>query len=132
MINSGGQVDDDELGTALIGAALKVHSALGPGLLESVYETCLAHELTKLGIRVERQVPVAVEYDGITFDQGFRIDLLVKGSVLAELKVVEKLLPIHQAQLLTYLRLTKRRVGYLLNFNVIHMREGGIKRLVNG
>ena len=132
MVNSGGLVDDDEVGTALIGAALKVHSALGPGLLESVYETCVAHELTKLGIRVERQVPVAVEYDGITFDQGFRIDLLVSSSVLAELKVVEKLLPIHQAQLLTYLRLTKRRVGYLLNFNVLHMREGGIKRLVNG
>jgi GxxExxY protein len=125
-------VGDDEVGTALIGCALTVHSALGPGLLESVYETCLAHELRKSGIPVRRQVPVAVEYDGLRFDEGFRVDLLVADRVVAELKVVEKLLPIHAAQLLTYLKLSQLRLGYVLNFNVAHMRDGGIKRIVNG
>jgi GxxExxY protein len=123
---------DDEIGTALIGCALKVHSDLGPGLLESVYEVCLTHELKKLNIKTARQVSVPIVYDGLSFDEGFRIDILVADSVVVELKTVEKLLPIHFAQLLTYLRLTQLRVGYLLNFNVTLMRDGGIKRLVNG
>ncbi|MFN0039159.1 MAG: GxxExxY protein [Burkholderiales bacterium] len=123
---------DDELGTALIGCAMKVHSGLGPGLLESVYEVCLAHELEKSKIKAARQRPVPIAYDGVTFEEGFKIDILVEDRIIVELKMVEKLLPIHSAQLLTYLKLTERRVGYLLNFNVTRMREGGIKRLVNG
>jgi GxxExxY protein len=125
-------VQDDELGTALIGCALTVHTALGPGLLESVYETCLAHELRKIGIPSRRQVPLAIEYDGLRFDEAFRLDLLVADRLVVELKVVEKLLPIHAAQLLTYLKLSRLRIGYVLNFNVVHMRDGGIKRIVNG
>jgi GxxExxY protein len=123
---------DDDIGTALIGCALKVHSELGPGLLESVYEVCLAHELKKLNIRTARQLSVPIAYDGLSFDEGFRIDILVADSVIVELKTVERLLPIHFSQLLTYLRLTRLRVGYLLNFNVTLMREGGITRVVNG
>jgi len=123
---------DDEIGTHLISCALRVHSELGPGLLESVYEACLVHELKKAGIRAERQVIVPITYDGLTFEEGFKVDILVSGRIVAELKSVDKLLPIHSAQLLTYLKLTGLRVGYLLNFNVVHMREGGIKRMVNG
>jgi GxxExxY protein len=123
---------DDEIGTALIACALKVHSGLGPGLLESVYEACLIHELRKAGIESKRQVAVPIRYDGLLFDEGLRIDVLVGDRIVVELKAIEKFLPIHSAQLLTYLRLTGRRVGYLINFNVVHMREGGIKRLVNG
>lgn len=123
---------DDEIGTHLISCALRVHSELGPGLLESVYEICLIHELKKAGIQAERQVIVPIVYDGLTFEEGFKVDILVSMRVVAELKSLEKLLPIHSAQLLTYLKLKDLRVGYLLNFNVVHMREGGIKRMVNG
>ena len=123
---------DDDLGTHLISCALRVHSELGPGLLESVYEVCLVHELKKAGIHTERQVVVPITYDGLTFEEGFKVDILVSRRVVAELKSVDKLLPIHSAQLLTYLKLNGLRVGYLLNFNVVHMREGGIKRMVNG
>jgi GxxExxY protein len=125
-------MEDDELGTLLIGCAIKVHRALGPGLLESVYETCLYHELGKTGIEVKRQVPVPFTYDGVRFDDGFRIDILFGNRLIVEVKIAEKLLPIHSAQLLTYLKLTDLRIGYLLNFNVVQMRQGGIKRLVNG
>ena len=123
---------DDDIGTHLISCALRVHSELGPGLLESVYEICLVHELKKAGIHTERQVVVPITYDGLTFEEGFKVDILVSRRVVAELKSVGKLLPIHSAQLLTYLKLNGLRVGYLLNFNVVHMREGGIKRMVNG
>jgi GxxExxY protein len=125
-------VSDDELGTVLIGCAISVHTALGPGLLESVYETCLMHELGKNGIGARRQVSVPIAYDGLEFDEGLRVDLLLDDRVVVELKAVERLLPIHTAQLLTYLKLTGLRVGYLLNFNVVHLREGGIKRVING
>ncbi len=125
-------MDDDELGTLIIGSALKVHSVLGPGLLESVYERCLRFELDKAGVAVRCQVPVPIEYEGEKFDEGLRLDLLVGNRVIVELKVVEKLLPIHLAQLLTYLKLSQLRIGYLLNFNLVHMREGGIKRVING
>ncbi len=125
-------MEDDELGTLLIGCAIKVHRALGPGLLESVYETCLYHELGKTGFEVKRQVAVLFTYDGTRFDDGFRIDILFSNRVIVEVKIAEKLLPIHSAQLLTYLKLTDLRIGYLLNFNVVQMRQGGIKRLVNG
>jgi GxxExxY protein len=120
-----------DIGEIVIGAAMKVHSALGPGLLESAYEACLAHELSKNSLRVDRQVSLPVVYDGVTLDVGYKLDLLVDGSVVVELKAVEKLLPIHTAQLLSYLKLGGYRVGYLLNFNVVSMRDG-IKRVVNG
>jgi len=106
-----------------------VHSTLGPGLLESVYEVCLAHELHKRGFKVQRQVVVPIEYDGLTFDEGFRIDLLVEDSIIVELKTVDTLLPIHEAQVLTYLRLTHNRVGLLINFKVKLLKQG-IKRLI--
>ena len=125
-------MNDDELGTLLIGCAIKLHSALGPGLLESVYETCLLHELRMTGLDVKRQVAVPFVYDGVQFDDGLRIDILFDNRLVVELKAAEKLLPIHSAQLLTYLKLINLRVGYLLNFNVVRMRDGGIKRLLNG
>ena len=125
-------MNDDELGTLLIGCAIQVHRALGPGLLESVYETCLLHELRKSGLDVRRQVAVPFVYDGAQFDDGLKIDILFDNRLVVELKAAEKLLPIHSAQLLTYLKLINLRVGYLLNFNVVRMREDGIKRLVNG
>jgi GxxExxY protein len=109
---------------------MKVHSALGPGLLESTYEACLLHELSKSGLRSARQLALPVIYDGMTLDAGYRIDLLVEDLVIVELKVVEKFLPIHTAQLLSYLKLSNRKLGYVLNFNVLHMRNG-IKRVVN-
>jgi len=123
-------VGENEIGEIILGCAIKVHSALGPGLLESTYEVCLVHELSKAGIRADRQVPLPVVYDDVKLDTGYRIDLLVADALIVELKVVEKLLPIHTAQLLSYLKLSKRKLGYLLNFNVVHMRDG-IKRVVN-
>ena len=125
-------MQDDELGTVLISCAIQVHRALGPGLLESVYESCLHHELNKTGIEVRRQVTVPFVYDGVKFDEGFRIDILFGSRIIVEVKIAEKLLPIHSAQILTYLKLSGLRVGYLLNFNVGQMRQGGIKRLING
>ena len=121
---------ENDLGDTILGCAMKVHSALGPGLLESTYEVCLVHELSKAGLTVARQVALPVVYDNMELDAGYRIDLLVGDIVILELKVVEKLLPIYTAQLLSYLKLSKRRLGYLLNFNSVHMRDG-IKRVVN-
>jgi GxxExxY protein len=97
-------------------------------LLESVYETCLAHELVKAGLRVERQVELPVEYDTVRLDCGFRIDLLVEDQVIVELKAVEKVLPIHEAQLMTYLRLAHKPVGLLINFNALRLRDGILRR----
>jgi GxxExxY protein len=123
-------VTENEIGEAVLGAAMKVHSAVGPGLLESVYETCLTHELRKQGFDVQRQVALPVEYDGQRIDAGFRLDILVAEKVVVEVKAVERTAPIHTAQILTYLKLGGFKLGYLLNFNVVHMRNG-IKRLVN-
>ena len=123
-------MEENSLGETILGCAMKVHSAIGPGLLESAYEACLVHEFSKAGMDVKRQIAVPIRYDGIELDAGFRIDLLIEGAIILELKVVEKLLPIHTAQLLTYLKLSQRKLGYLLNFNVVHMRDG-IKRVVN-
>ena len=120
----------DPMTQAIVGCAMTVHATLGPGLLESVYEVCLAHELRKQGLDVERQVPLPVTYDGLKLDAGFRIDLLVAGQVVVEIKSVDKLAPTHSAQLLTYLRLAGLKTGLLLNFNVLHLREG-IKRVSN-
>jgi GxxExxY protein len=125
-------MEDDEIGTNLIGCAIQVHRALGPGLLESVYETCLHHELSKVGIDSKRQVFLPFEYDGLQFDNAFRADLIVGDRLIVEIKAVEKILPIHSSQLMTYLKLSRRRIGYILNFNVTQLRQGGIKRLVNG
>lgn len=118
------------LGEKIIGAALRVHSALGLGLLESAYEICLLHELGKSGLRALRQIALPVVYDGIQLDAGYRLDIVVEDKVVLELKAVERLQPLHTAQLVSYLRLGHYPLGYLLNFNVVHMREG-IKRVIN-
>lgn len=114
----------DKIARAIVDAAFHVHSKLGPGLLESVYEVCLAHELGKRNINTERQVSLPVFYDGVRLDSGLRIDLLVENSLVVELKAVEQLLPVHKAQLLTYLKLTGHRLGLLINFNVAMIRDG--------
>lgn len=119
----------DAIAKAVVNAAFKVHTELGPGLLEGVYEVCLAHELTKHGLKVERQVALPVHYDGVKIEAGLRLDLLVEGKLIVELKAVETLLPVHKAQLLTYLKLSKRRLGLLINFNVPLIKDG-IKRVI--
>jgi GxxExxY protein len=113
----------------VIDAAFQVHSKLGPGLLESVYELCLAHELGKRNLKYKSQVAVPVLYDGVKIDAGFRLDLLVEDQVIVELKAVEQVLPVHEAQLLTYLKLTQLRLGLLINFNVPLIKQG-IKRII--
>jgi GxxExxY protein len=123
-------MSENEIGEKVLGCAIKVHTALGPGLLESTYEACLIHELAKAGLKADRQVALPVVYDGVHLDAGYRIDVLVASLVVVELKVAERILPLHSAQLLSYLKLSGKRLGYLLNFNVVHMRQG-IKRVVN-
>jgi GxxExxY protein len=120
----------DKLTEKIIGAAMRVHSALGPGLLESAYEICLIHELSKAGIGVKAQVPLPVLYDGLKLDAGYKLDLLVEDMVIVELKAVDALIPVHEAQLLTYLKMSGKKVGLLINFNVLHLKDG-IRRLVN-
>ena len=120
----------ESLPDAILGAAIEVHRQLGPGLLESAYEACLAYELATRGLKVVRQLQLPVRYKEVLLDCGYRVDLLVQDMVVVELKVVEKLEPIHEAQLLTYLKLSGCQVGLLLNFNTSAMREG-IKRLVH-
>jgi GxxExxY protein len=110
---------------------MRVHSVLGPGLLEHAYAVCLAHELSRRGAKVSRQIPLPAVYDGIQVEAGYRIDLIVEEALIVEVKAVEKLLPIHTAQLLSYLKLAKVRLGLLFNFNVMHLKDG-IKRVVNG
>jgi len=114
----------------VVDSAMKVHTALGPGLLESACEACLIRELRKRGLRAESQVPIPVRYDGETLDVGYRADLRVEGCVLVELKSIENLLPIHKAQVVSYLRLSGTPVGLLINFNVEHLKNG-IKRIIN-
>jgi len=124
-------VIEEDIGHAVIGAAMRVHSAVGPGLLESAYETCLVYELEKDRIGVRSQVSVPIRYEELTIENGYRIDLLVGGLVVVELKAVPAILPVHRGQLLSYLKLGGFRLGLLLNFDVAHMRDG-IVRLVNG
>ncbi len=124
-------VEENKIGDAVIASALKVHTALGPGLLESAYEACLAHELEKNGLIVRKQVAVPVIYEGLRLEAGYRIDLLIGEKVVVELKTVEKFAPVHMAQILSYLRLGGFKLGYLLNFAELHMRDG-IKRVANG
>jgi GxxExxY protein len=125
----GGKLELEILSGRIIGAAMKVHSVLGPGLLESTYEICLTHELKKVGLKSETQVVVPVYYDNIRIDIGYRIDLLVENTIIVELKAVESLLPIHQAQLMSYLKLSQKRLGLLINFNSVYLRDG-IKRII--
>lgn len=113
----------------IIDAAMKVHSALGPGLLESAYEACLLHELHKRNMKALSQVLLPVSFDGLTIDLGYRVDLLVEDVVIVELKTVELINPIHAAQLLSYLKLSGEQLGLLINFNVLHLKDG-IKRFV--
>lgn len=120
----------DEITGAIIDCSIKIHIELGPGLLESVYEAVLARALERRGLRVERQQVIRFEYDGMVFEEGFRIDLLVEGRVIVELKSVEKLAPVHSKQLLTYLRLTNLQVGLLINFGEATLKEG-LHRIVN-
>jgi len=124
-------VDEHGLGDSILGCATRVHRVPGPGLLEGAYETCLAHELGKAGIEFQRQLTLPVVYDGIPIEAGYRLDLLVAGLVVVEVKAVDKIVDVHRAQLLSYLKLGGYRLGYLLNFNVPLMRDG-IHRMVNG
>lgn len=117
------------LGGAIVDCAMKVHKELGPGLLESVYEHCLAHEFRKRGIAASRQVSMPIRYDGESLDAGLRLDLLVADAIIIEVKAVEKLAPVHEAQMLTYLKLSGKRMGFLMNFNVRLLKDG-MKRYV--
>ena len=122
--------DINAISRDVIGAALDVHRALGPGLLESAYETCLAYELANRGLKVERQKDIPLHYKGVEMECGFRMDLLVESRVVVELKTVERFLPLHDAQLLSYLKLSGCQLGLLINFNVPLLRDG-IKRVAN-
>ncbi len=122
---------ENEITGQIVDAALKIHTALGPGLFESVYEAALAYELRKRGIQVQRQQPIPVVYETVHLEEGFRADLIAEGKVIVEIKSIEAVAPVHKKQLLTYLRLGNKRVGLLINFNVELIKDG-ITRLVNG
>lgn len=122
---------ENKIAKLVVDAAYHVHIKLGPGLLESVYEVVMAHEIEKRGLSVERQLSIPVQYDGLVFDEGFRADMVVEDSVILELKSVELVAPVHKKQLLTYLRLTDKRLGLLLNFGAPLIKKG-IFRIVNG
>ena len=120
---------EEYIGKLIIAAAFAVHKAIGPGLLERIYEICFCHELTKSGLKFVRQAVVPIMYDGIHFKEGLRVDVLVENLVLVELKAVDSMNPVYQAQVLSYLKLTEKRLGYLINFNVPVIKHG-IQRLV--
>jgi GxxExxY protein len=122
---------ENEIAKQILDAAFRVHTKLGPGLFESVYEVIMAYELKKRGLTADRQKPMHIMYDGIRFDEAFRSDIVVNGKVIAELKSVEALLPVHAKQLLTQLRLSDLKLGLLINFGEAHLKNG-IKRIVNG
>ena len=124
-------MNENKLGTIIVDCAYQVHSRLGPGLLESVYEVTLAYELTKRGLHCERQVAIPIVYDNLQFDEGFRADIVVEDLVIIELKSVEQIQPVHKKQLLTYLRLADKRLGYLINFGAELIKDG-TSRVVNG
>jgi GxxExxY protein len=125
------QLHENVIAKEVVDAAFAIHTKLGPGLLESVYESILAYELRKRGFQVERQLPIPVIWDEVQFDEGYRLDLLVEGKVLVEIKSVEAVAPVHKKQVLTYLRLMDKRLGLLVNFNEELIRNG-ISRIVNG
>ncbi|RLS68184.1 MAG: GxxExxY protein [Planctomycetota bacterium] len=120
----------NEISGAIVNCSMRVHTVLGPGLLESAYQKCLAHELRKRGYSVGSEVPMPVIYDGVEIELGYRIDLLVSNEVVIEVKALSEITPVHKAQLLSYLRLSKKKLGLLLNFHVDHMKDG-IYRIVN-
>jgi len=124
-------VTENQIATKIVDAAFKVHTTLGPGLLESVYEVALAYELEKKGLSIKRQVPVPIKYDDLIFDEGFRADIIVDDTVIVELKSVETIAPVHKKQLLTYLRLADKKLGLLINFGAPLIKQG-IFRIVNG
>ncbi|MCB9232732.1 MAG: GxxExxY protein [Bacteroidia bacterium] len=123
-------MDENELSNVVIGAAIKIHKELGPGLLESVYQACLAHELKKMGHQIEIEKPLPVFYDGVKLDAGYRIDILVDNKLLIELKSVDEIKGIHGAQVLTYLKLGGYKLGLLINFNTLLLKNG-IKRITH-
>ena len=123
-------MDINRMSSQIIGAAIEVHKAIGPGLLESAYETCLCHELSLNKLKFEQQKPLSVHYKNVSLDAGYRLDVVVEDAIILELKACEKLEPIHKAQLLTYLKLSGLKLGLLLNFNVPAMKDG-IVRIVN-
>jgi GxxExxY protein len=123
-------LEHEQLTESIIGAAIEVHRELGPGLLESTYEECLCHELHLRGLKFERQLELPVTYKGLKLDCGYRMDIVIEDSVLVELKSIEQILPIHQAQLLTYLRLSGKKVGLLMNFNVSVLKSGIVRRVL--
>ena len=122
---------ENELSNIIIGCAMRVHTRLGPGLLESAYEACLAYELSKAGLRFERQKPMPLIYEDVKLDVGYRLDLIVQNLVVVDPKSVEALAPVFTAQMITYLKLSGCKLGLIINFNVEHLRDG-IKRIVNG
>ncbi len=124
-----GRDELNEISGKIIESAIKVHKALGPGMLEGAYQVCLMHEVVKSGFRVESEIPMPIVYDGIKLSSGYRIDLLVEDSVIVELKATERLMPVHEAQLLSYLRMSDKRLGLLINFNVKLLRDG-VRRVV--
>jgi GxxExxY protein len=124
-------MDIDGVSKIIVDSAIHVHQSLGPGLLESTYQICLAHELTKRGLKVACEVILPVLFDGLTIETGYRIDMLVENCVIIENKVVDQFLPVHEAQLLTYLKLKGCWLGFLLNWNTVRMKNG-IRRMVNG
>lgn len=131
MLTDGGQMHENEIAKLVVDAAYRIHTKLGPGLLESVYEVVLAYELRKLGLKVVRQLPVPVVWEDMTFDKGFEIDPLVEDKVIVEIKSVEQVHPVHKKQLLTHLRLKGCKLGLLVNFNVELIKDG-ISRVVDG
>ncbi|HEX9628539.1 MAG TPA: GxxExxY protein [Pyrinomonadaceae bacterium] len=128
-MNKNSNLQRNEISGAVVDEAMKIHSALGPGLLESAYAACLKHELIKRGLRVASEVPLPVVYDGVRLDAGYRLDLVVEDTVVVELKAIEALAPIHQAQIISYLKLSGKPIGLLINFHSLHLKDG-IKRFV--
>lgn len=122
--------DLEKIGKLIVDSAFTIHKALGPGLLEKIYEACLCHEFEKKGLKYQRQVEIPIEYDGLIFDEGLRLDILVEDAIICELKAVDQVNPIWRAQIISHLKLTNKRLGYLINFNVTNIGNG-IKRFVN-
>jgi len=120
---------EEMVAAKIVDAAYSVHKALGPGLLEKIYEVCFCHELTKRGLSYQRQVDIPIEYAGIVFDEGLRLDVIVEDLIICEIKAADKINPVYEAQLLSYLRLTGKRIGFLINFNVPVIKNG-IKRII--
>jgi len=121
--------ETEKIGKKVLDAAYAVHSALGPGLMESVYEACLAHKLRQQGIFVATQVVMPVTFEGVQVETGLRLDLVAEKQVIVEIKAVDRVTPLHEAQLITYLKMTRMRLGYLINFNVLHLKDGIMRRV---